>query len=426
MKNWKFDLFEFKQNLTLDQLQISSIVEGHLQQFDRFSEIGLTQSLTNSLKEYSYDNDVKGLLESFNEEISSQPLVYELKDLYKRLEMKNQGHLHRQILETVLNIINEDDDASRMNKILSELALYDWEADVKNFVISHTSNPVDVKNMTSGGAISEKVYTVVESVEGGHVAFIGNRFFLLSESEVKEVILEDVIKDKETLKTFENLAQALSVSSYGDMLEFPIDENLSVCLNMEGELFINEEKADAETTLEDLFNSPVIPYMKKNYYELIKTVTENLDKIVDLDVVCKVSNPTKSLQEMFIFNHGDGLYLYNVDKRTGSTFYKFESVSQLVNDVQKDMGYDISDFVKNKLSKEVRELKVLEDKEMEINTKLKEIQESMEELTENTELLKESAELKDAYDMLLGLKHDLLKELNDVKNDKVEARKRIS
>ena len=38
MKNWKFDLFTFKQSLTLDQFEISSIVERHLQNFDSMSE----------------------------------------------------------------------------------------------------------------------------------------------------------------------------------------------------------------------------------------------------------------------------------------------------------------------------------------------------------------------------------------------------
>lgn len=427
MKNWKFDLFNFKQNLTLDQMPIASVVEGHLRNFDKYSEMSLTESLRYSLKSYEYDNDVKKLIESFDEEISSQPLLYELKDLYKRIENKNQGILHRDILETVLNIINEDDDNSRMNKILNELVLYDWENDVKSFILNHTSNPVDVKNMTSNGAKSDKVYTVVESVENGHIAFIGDRYFLLESEGVKEVNLNDVVKDEKKLKTLEKLAQALSIASYGKKLEFAISEKLNIGIDIEdGSIYLNDDKIDEDSSLDDIFNSPIIPYMKKNYYEMIKAVTENIDKMVDLDVVCKVSNPLKTLQELYVFNHGEKLYLYDVNKKVGSSFFEFESVTQLVNDVQKEMGYDVSDFVKNKLSKEVREMRALEDKEVKINSKLKEVQESMEELTQDTELLKESAELKSAYDMLLSYKHDLIKELNDVKNDKIEQRKRLS
>jgi hypothetical protein len=427
MKSWKFDLFNFKQGLTLDQLQISSIVEGHLQQFERFSEKELTMSLKHTLQAFSYDNDVKKLVESLDEELESQPLLYDLKDLYKKIERNNQGLLNRDLLQKILDIINQDDDSERMNMILSDLMLYDWNPDVKAFVLKYTSDPVSQKNMTSSGAMCTSVYTVVEPIENGHVAFIGNKWFALTEEEVKEVVLAEVVTDKGQLKMLDNMAKALSLASYnGEMLEFAIDSNLCICLDLEGNVYMNDEKVDKETTLEDLFSSSIIPSMKKNFYEVIKSVVDNFDKIVDLDVVCKVSNPTKAMTELYVFNYKSKLYLYSVDKRTGSSFYEYDSVNQLVKDIQKEMGYDISDFVNNKLSKEVQSYRKLEDKEKEINTKIQEVTESLQQLEENAALVRENKELKEAFDSLLGYKHELIKELHKVKNSKVEQRKRIS
>ena len=91
MKNFKYELFEFKRTLSLDQLEISSIVERHLQQYDTMSEKQLTESLKKNLDNYSYDTDVKRLLESFEQELDSMPLLYELKNLYKIVEGKNYG-----------------------------------------------------------------------------------------------------------------------------------------------------------------------------------------------------------------------------------------------------------------------------------------------------------------------------------------------
>ena len=107
MKNWKFDLFNFKQGLTLEQLEISSVVEKHIQQFEKFSEKEITYSLKETLKSFSYDNDVKSLFESMDEELQSQPLLYELKNLYKIVERKNYGLLYREPLNKILDKLME-------------------------------------------------------------------------------------------------------------------------------------------------------------------------------------------------------------------------------------------------------------------------------------------------------------------------------
>ena len=426
MKNWKFDLFNFKQGLTLDQLEISSVVEGHLQQFDKFSERELTHSLKETLTNYAYDADVKSLVEGLEEELEAKPLLYDLKDLYKKVERKNYGMLYREPLNKILDVINKDSDEARMESIVNELSLYDWVPEVKAFVVSLTSDPRDVKNMTSNGSKSQDVYTVIKETKDGHIAYVGNRWFLLTDDSVKEAVLIDHVEGDD-LAILQTIEKAMSVADFdGDKIDFRVDENLTVSVGLNGKVYINGEEADKETTLEDLFNSPIIPMMKKNYYQVVKTVSENLDKIVELDVVQEVNNLSKALTELFVFNYKDKLYLYNVDKRTGSSFFEYDSVTQLIEDVQREMGYDVSDFVENKLSKELRQYKKLEDKEMEIITKIKEVQESLESLEGEGQLLTESAELKEAFDNLVLYKEQLTENLNKVKNQKISERKKLN
>jgi len=426
MKNWKFDLFNFKQELTLDQIEIASVVEGHLQQFDRFSERELTHSLKETLRNFSYDTDVKKLIEGLVEELDAQPLLYNLKDLYKKVERKNFGMLYREALSKILDVINKDSDEARMESIVNELALYDWVPEVKTFVVGLTSNPRDIRNLTSNGSKSKDVFTIVKETKEGHVAFVGNRWFLLTDDSVKECVLADHVQGDD-LSTLYIIEKAMTIGDFnGEKIDFRVDENLTLSLNTNGKVFINGEEADKQTTLEDLFNSPIIPMMKKNYYEVIKTVSENLDKIVELDVVQEVNNLTKALTELYVFNYKDKLYLYNVDKRTGSSFFEYDSVTQLIEDVQREMGYDVSPFLENKLSKELKQYRKLEDKEMEIETKIKEVQESLESLEGEGELLTESNELKEAFDNLVIYKEQLMKNLEKVKNQKVTERKKLN
>ena len=426
MKNWKFDLFNFKQGLTLEQLEISSVVERHLQVFDRFSEKELTYSLKEGLKNYSYDESVKGLFESMDEEIENNSLVYDLKDLYKKVERKDFGLLYREPLSKILDAINKDTDEERMTSVLNDVSLYDWVPEIKGFVEKLTTNPMDLKNLKSGNAKASKVYTIVEQIENGtYVAFVGNRWFKFTDNEVKEADLTESFAGEDLSRLY-NLQKALEISDFeNEKVVFNIDENLQLSLGVNGKVYLNEEEVDKQSSLEDLFNSPIIPMLKKNYYHVVKQTMESLDKFVELDVNQKVSNITKPLSELYVFNYKDKLYLYNVDKRTGSSFYEYDSVNQLVEDVQRSMGYDISDFVSNKLSKELKQYKKLEDKEQEIQGKIKEVQESLEALEEEKELLNESADLKAAFDNLITYKEELTNNLRRIQNAKVAERKRI-
>lgn len=425
MKNWKFDLFNFRNSLTLDQLEISSIIEKHLHQFDKMSELELVESLKMNLADFSYDNDLKKLFENFDEELESMPLVYSLKKLYKVVERKNYGMLYRDPLQKILDTISKDTDDARMESIVNDLSIYDWVPEIKVFVSGLMQNPIQKQNFNSNGAKAKKVFTVVESVDGGHIAFVGDRWFLLKEGNVEQCVLRDFVKDVEKAKVLEALEQAMRISSFeNDVIDFKIDENLNISVSMDNRLFLNGEETDKESTLEDIFNSPLVPFMKKSFYHVIEKVTSNLDKIIDLDVVTKISSLKRPLTETFAFNYKDKMYIYNMDKRTGSSFFEYDSVNQLIQDVQREMEYDITPFYENKLSKELQQFRKLEDREKSIELKIKEVNESIEALKDVEELMNESVELKTAFDNLLVYKHKLTKDLQDIKNEKnVDKRK---
>jgi hypothetical protein len=424
MENWKYELFKFKNSLTLEQLEISSIVEKHLQQFDKMSEKELVGSLKENLSSYSYDTTVNNLFENFTEELEAKPLVYDLKDLYKKVERKNYGMLYRDPLQKILDVISKDTDDARMESIVNELAIYDWVPEIKVFVASLMENPLQKQNFTSNGAKANSVYTIVESVEDGHVAYIGDRWFLLKEGTIEQCVLSDCIKDADKLKSLQVLEQAMSLSDIEDnKISFKIDENLSISLSMDNKLYVNGEEMDKESTLEDLFNSPIVPYLKKNYYAMVEKVSSNIDKMVDLDIACKITSLKKPMTETYAFNYKNKMYLYNVDKRTGSSLFEYDSVSQLIQDVQREMEYDVTPFFENKLSKELKHFRKLEDREKEIELKIKEVNESIESLKEVEDLMNESDELKQAFDNLLIHKHDLTRNLQNIKNQKNKERK---
>ena len=71
MKNLKLELFNFKKNLSLEQDEISVIVEGHMNACNEASEKAIILSLNERLKPYTYDKSIKGLLESLNDDMKN-------------------------------------------------------------------------------------------------------------------------------------------------------------------------------------------------------------------------------------------------------------------------------------------------------------------------------------------------------------------
>lgn len=418
MKNLKKELFDFKKGLTFEQDDINQIVEAHYNAYDSKSEKELVNSLTEKLNPYTYDTDVKGLLETLNTEMRNYELLYNLKDLYRMVEKRNQGgQIYRQPLNVLLNIINLSDDESRMGKILEELAIYDWVPEIKVFVHNLTKNPEQKQNLLNGGK-GETVYTVVESVDAGHLAYIRDSWFLLSDDKIEKTLLENHITDDVKIRSLRTIQDALKLANISDeRIDFKISESLVIGLSTKdsGTTFINEEKTSKETTLENLFQSPIIPIINKGYYPLIMEVANNINKIVDLDVVKHITNLANPFVDVFAMNYKGNIYTYRCDSRYANSFFKYESAMEAINDVMNEMNYDLTYFYEDKLSEEVKVRRKLEDKEREIQFDIEDLEDNINKIEANLSLLGESEVLSQALETLKESKVEKEKELLVVK-----------
>jgi hypothetical protein len=427
MKNLKMELFNFKQKLVFEQEEISSIVESFLLNYDMFSEKELQKALTERLLPYTYDTDVKGLLETVDQELQAYSLMYELKDLYKRLEKNNLGELYRHPLSVILEITQLADDQSRLEAILNELKIYEWVPEIKKFIWGLTKSPLDKQNMVSPGK-AEKIYTIVEKLENGHLAFMADRWFLIDDKGIKQVLMEDYVKEEDRVRELRIMEQALTLGEVTKgKFSIRIDENIVLSLSTKNDknLYINEEKLDPETTLESIFSSPIIPWLKKDYFMITNTVKENIDKILELDIALKIHNILQPTLECYVFNYQDKMYLYSKDTRTGSGFYEYESVTELINDIRKDLDFDVTHFFENKLSKELKKIKTLEDKEKVIESKIKDATNAIDELKYENELLESDSNLKLLFNNLLTHRQNLYVELNQLKDEKTQFKKSL-
>jgi hypothetical protein len=425
MKNLKLELFNFKKGLTLDQEEVSFIIEGHMNACNEASEKNIILSLNEKLKAYTYDKGVKSLLENLNDDLKNYELLYELKNLYNVLNSKNQGELYRQPLNVVLQTINLDTDQDRMSKILNELVVYDWVPEVKLFVHNLTKSPEKKNNLLSGGK-GESIYTIVEQVEDGHIALVKDSWFLLTENTIEKTLLESNIKDEVSLRTMRVLETAMKYATVNeDRVNFRISEYLTIGLSVakKGKVYINDDEMNQETTLESLFSSPIIPIVNKNFYPILLEVSKNLDKFVELDVVKRINNLINPYLECFAFNYKNNTYLYRCDERYGNSFFKYESALELVNEVRNELNYDLTYFYENKLSKEVIVKRKLEDKEREVTLKLEDVQFNIEKVKGSIEMIGESEVLSTALKNLEKREKALKSELDGVKE--VQYKERI-
>lgn len=427
MKNLKLELFNYRKELSLEQEEISVIVEGHMNACNESSEKSVIISLNERLKPYTYDKSVKSFLESLNDDIKNNELLYELKNLYNVLNTKNSGELYRQPINVLLQTINLEDDQDRMSKVLNELAIYDWVPEIKLFVHNLTKSPEKRTNLLSGGK-GESVFTIVESVEDGHVALVKDSWFILTENVIEKTLLEDHIKDEVELKSLRTLETAMKYANIvDDRINFRISEYLTIGLSVDkkGGLFINDDEMDGETTLESLFNSPIVPIVNKNFYPVLLEVSKNLDKFVELDVVKRVNNLINPYLECFAFNYKNTTFLYRCDERYGNSFYKYESALELVNEVRNELNYDLTYFYENKLGKELITKRRLEDKEREVSLKLEDVNFNIDKLKGSIKMMGESEVLTTALNNLEKRKNVLDAELAGVKELQYNERIKI-
>jgi hypothetical protein len=424
MKNLKLELFNFVRGLDLEQEEISTIVNSHMNMLGRISEKQAIHSLNEKLKIHTYDRQVRKLLESLNTDLENFNILYELKHLYNVLSSKNQGELYRQPINVLLETINLESDQDRMGKIVNELAIYDWVPEIKLFVHNLTKSPEQRSNLLSGGS-SESIYTVVEQVEGGYCALINGSWFLLTESSVEKTLLENWVKNEEDLRILRNIETGLKYADIqDDKINFRISENLVVGISVtnEGLLYINGDKMNKETTLETLFQSPIIPIVNKNFYPILLETQRNLDKFVELDVVKRVSNLINPYLECYVFNYKSGNYVYRCDQRYGNSFYKYDTALELVNEIKNELNSDLTYFFENKLDKEIIKNRKLEDKEREITLKLEDVNINLEKIKNSLRISGESQILLEAKKNLTKRKEYLEEELMAVKEVKSSSK----
>jgi|694.fasta_scaffold14486_18 hypothetical protein len=417
MKNLKLELYNFKKELSLDQEEISFVIEGHMNACNELSEKVIINSLNERLKPYTYDKSVKSLLENLNDDMKNYELLYELKNLYNVLNTKNQGELYRQPINVLLQTINLDTDQDRMSKILNELAIYDWVPEVKLFVHNLTKSPEKRTNLLSGGK-GESIFTVVEQVEEGHIALVRDSWFILTESNIEKTLLENHVKNEEDLKSLRMLETAMKYATVTeDRVNFRISEYLTIGLpvSKKGSIYINDDEMNEETTLESLFSSPIVPIVNKNFYPVLLEVSKSLDKFIELDVVKKVNNLINPYLEVFAFNYKNNTFVYRCDERYGNSFFKYESALELVNEVRNELNYDLTYFFENKLDKELIVKRKLEDKEREISLKLEDVNFNIEKIKGSIQMIGESEVLTTALKNLEKRRDNLDVELHATK-----------
>jgi hypothetical protein len=416
MKNLKLELFNFKKSLSFDQEDVSYVIEGHLNNFVEFGEKQMIHSLNERLRPYTYDKSVKKFLESLNSDLAQYELVYELKSLYNILNTKNQGELLRQPINVLLQTINLETDQDRMSKILNELAIYDWVPEIKLFVHNLTKSPEKRTNLLSGGK-GESVYTIVEQVEEGHLAFIKDSWFLLSESAIEKTLLENHVKDENKLRTLRNLQTALQFCNVSESrVDFRISEYLTVGIGVQKKaIFINDDELNGESTLESIFSSPIVPIVNKNFYPLIQEVANNMDSFVELDIVKRVTNLINPTLEVFAFNFKNNMFVYRCDERYGYSFFSYSSATELVNEVRNELNFDLTYFYENKMSNELMKKRKLEDKERQIELKLEDVNFNISKVKASIQMLGESKVLKEALSNLEKRNDNLSTELQAVK-----------
>ena len=427
MKNIKYELFNFRKNLNLDQEEVSVILENHIKAYDSVSEKDIVTSLNERLKAYTFDKEVKALLEDINNEMSEYKLLYELKHLYKVLDSQNQGELYRQPINVLLQTINLESDQDRMTKVLNELAVYNWVPEIKLFVNNLTTSPEKRSNLLSGGK-SESIFTIVEQVDNGYVALVDDSWFLLKDTEIEKTTLESNVQDENKLRLLRTLETALKYAEVSEeRVDFRVSENLIIGLSVsdKGTIFINDDKMNKETTLESLFQSPLIPIINKNFYPLILETSNNLDKFVEFDVVKKVTNMVNPFLEAYAFNYKDSIYVYRSDSRYGKSFYKYSNSEEVVMEMKNELNYDLTYFYEDKLQKDVVKRRKLEDKEREITLKLEDLNLNISKLEGSIQMIGESDVLTTALSNLEKRRDVLSSDLQVIKELKYTDKEKI-
>ena len=292
MNNLKLKLFEFKKALSVEQHDVNMIAESCFNKIDSYSELEIAAHLKNNLQQFKFYENVNKFMDEIDSHISEDNLLYELKDVYSKLDRKNFSALYRHPLMVLLEIINTTDTDHRLNRIVNELSQYDWVDEIKTFMWKFNAKPEERMKFSKNGGIAEDVFTVIAKVDEGTLTFVKDKWFLISNESIKNVLLETYIKDETELRSYRLLEEAVKHGYYeNSKICFELDENLvlGVSTKNDGKFFINNEELENDSTLETIFASSIVPLFNRNFYPIINETYNNIKKFVGLNIVKKVN-----------------------------------------------------------------------------------------------------------------------------------------
>lgn len=427
MKSLKLTLFEHCKALgNIEQSEVANIVSEHIDLCDKYSEKEIYGSLTNLLERYKFYENVKTMLCEIDTELSANPVMYTLKDLYAKVARKENRFLYENALHSIMECINQLTDEDRKAKILNDLKLYEWIPEIKMFMFEMASTPQTKQNYSSKGGKIDDIFSIVLQLKEGYMTYVANKWFIMNDNGVTATLAENHIQDDTQLKKLRLLEQAVQCAEFSDSrIVFKIAEGLVVAFDTKDKkIYINESETDKETTMETLFNSPVIPFSGKGFYPILNETYNNLDKFLKIDAVKHVTNIMNSAYECYVFNFNGKISQYRVDKYMGNSYYTFENAMPLIENVMHDLGADLTFFYENQLSEEMKSKINIERQEKALMEKLTDIENAIMKIKEEgPELLKENKAIANLYNSLLGKKHKVSEELKTVKNKKVALSK---
>jgi len=423
MKSLKLKLLEYRIGLKDEQSEVDAIVSEHINLCDSYSEHEIFNSLSSTLNQYSFYDSVPVLLESIDSELKNNTLLYNLKDLYAKINRMPNGFLYESALTTLIECINVTNDEDRKIKILNDLKMYEWIFEVKMFLSELATNPQTKQNYLSKGGKIDDVFSIVLEVNAGEYAtYIAEKWFLMNDQGIGATLLENHINDQDTLRKIRTLEDAMKRSKITENhITFKIAEELTVTFETDTKkIFLNGDEADKDATLETLFNSPLIPFMGKAYYPILKETYNNLDKFMKVDTVKHIYNIGNAAFECFVFNYKGKLAQYRIDRHIGESYRTFDNALPLIENVMHELGADITFFFESVLDGELKKRTDLEKQERVLMEKLTDVENAIIAIKNEGIILKESTQVQKVYNGLLSKRHQISEQIKIVKNEKIK------
>ena len=422
MKSLKLKLFEFRKELNIEQSDVLDIVSEHVELCDKYSEKEIFSSLSSTLNAFRYYENVTTMLDVVDKELSANPLMYNLKDLYAKVSRKENRFLYENALSSILECINQVSDVDRKIAVVNNLQIWEWIPEVKLFMYEMATSPQEKQNFVSKGGKAEDVYSVVLQLKEGYLTYVHDKWFLMSNEGITATLAENHIKDDVQLKKLRMLEQVMRKAEFtADRIIFKVAEELTISIDTtNSKLYLNESETDKGTTLETLFNSPVIPFMGKAFYPIISEAINNVKLFMNLDSVKSVHNIMNSTYECFVFNYKESMYQYRIDKYSGNSYWKYENAMPLIENVMHELGCDLTFFYENQLTEELKTKIELEKQEKVLLEKLADINGGLEMIKNDGDSLKEDRVVLSLYNTLLAKQAKANKDLKAVRNEKAK------